>query len=130
MSADLISQLNAVAVKLEGCATVLQDLIAKKKNKTKHYISVIDEASKSNPHAIKSKRFLIQCLQTYVQPCIVCPISFLSLQVEKFSAMARERLELGKALVRASDKAANPKAKATPKPKVAPKVSPKKPAEA
>ena len=29
--------------------------------------------------------------------------------------MAKERLELGKALVRASDKAANPKTKAAPK---------------
>ena len=55
MSADLISQLHAIAVKLEGCATTLQDLIAKKKNKTKHYMTVIAEASKSGPNSIRSK---------------------------------------------------------------------------
>ena len=54
MSADLISQLHAIAVKLEGCATTLQDLIAKKKNKTKHYMTVIAEASKSGPNSIIS----------------------------------------------------------------------------
>ena len=33
-------------------------------------------------------------------------------QVEKYTSMSRERLELGRALVKASEKAANPKAKA------------------
>ena len=46
-------------------------------------------------------------------------------QVEKFTSMARERLELGRALVKASEKAANPKAKA----KAAPKASAKAAAE-
>lgn len=64
----------------------------------------------------------------FLQSCIPCSPSCLSLQVEKFTTMARERMELGKALIRASDKAANPKAKATPKAKA--KVSPAKPIEA
>lgn len=42
-------------------------------------------------------------------------------QVEKYTNVATERLELGKALVRASDKAANPKASA--KAKAAPKAT-------
>ena len=33
-------------------------------------------------------------------------------QVEKYTLMSRERIELGKALVRAAEKAANPKPKA------------------
>lgn len=37
-------------------------------------------------------------------------------QVDKYSRMARERIELGKALVRAAEKAANPKAKPAAKP--------------
>ena len=45
MSTDLIDQLNAVAVKLEEFATALQDLIAKKKSKTKHYLGIITEAT-------------------------------------------------------------------------------------
>jgi hypothetical protein len=45
MSSDLINQLSAVAVKLEECATALQDLIGKKKSKTKHYVGVITEAT-------------------------------------------------------------------------------------
>ena len=78
MSADLIMQLNAVAVKLEGCATILQDLIAKKKNKTKHYISVIAEASKSSPNSVRSKwpqMISNGCLHPMfanVKPCMPC----------------------------------------------------------
>ena len=45
MSSDLINQLNAVAIKLEECATALQDLIGKKKSKTKHYVGIISEAT-------------------------------------------------------------------------------------
>ncbi|CAJ1405006.1 unnamed protein product [Effrenium voratum] len=37
-------------------------------------------------------------------------------EVDKYSRMARERIELGKALVRAAEKAANPKAKPAAKP--------------
>lgn len=78
MSADLIMQLNAVAVKLEGCATILQDLIAKKKNKTKHYISVIAEASKSSPNSVRSKwpqmisNVSFHPMFANVKPCMPC----------------------------------------------------------
>ena len=44
MSQDLIAQLTAVAVKLEGCANRLQESIKKKKSKNKHYREVIEEA--------------------------------------------------------------------------------------
>ena len=47
--------------------------------------------------------------------CNTHTMGFHRSQVNKYSAMARERLELSKALLRASDKAANPKAKAAPK---------------
>ncbi|CAK9079159.1 unnamed protein product, partial [Durusdinium trenchii] len=80
MSNDLISQLQAAAVKLETLAHKLQDLIKKGKNKTKHYREIM-------------------------------------LEVDKTTKIARERMELGKALVRASEKAANPK----PKQKASPK---------
>jgi len=45
MSSDLISQLGAVTVKLETSAATLQGLIAKKKNKNKHYKEINTEAS-------------------------------------------------------------------------------------
>lgn len=45
MSGDLIDQLGAVAVKLETSAAQLQGLIAKKKNKNKHYKDINLEAS-------------------------------------------------------------------------------------
>ncbi|CAK9041103.1 unnamed protein product [Durusdinium trenchii] len=79
MSQDLIAQLTAVAVKLEGCANRLQESIKKKKSKNKHYREVIEE-------------------------------------VNRLTALARDRLELGRALVKASEKAgkAKPKAKASP----------------
>ena len=44
MSADLIQQLEAIAVTLEGSASSLQKLIALKKNKSRHYIDVVSQA--------------------------------------------------------------------------------------
>lgn len=44
MSSDLISQLRAVALKLEGCTDTLQSLIGQKKSKNKHYADINREA--------------------------------------------------------------------------------------
>ena len=45
MSSDLIQQLKACAVKLGVCAETLQCKIREKRNKNKHYVSIIAEAS-------------------------------------------------------------------------------------
>ena len=44
MSTDLIQQLKALAVKLGVCAETLQRKINEKRNKNKHYLSVVAEA--------------------------------------------------------------------------------------
>ncbi|CAE7228611.1 ttn-1 [Symbiodinium necroappetens] len=71
MSGPLISQLKAVEVSLTAKATILQKLIAKKKNKKKHYKQVTGE-------------------------------------VQELQKLAKERVDLAKALIRASAKSSKP----------------------
>lgn len=115
MSADLIQQLNAAACKLEESAKVIQDLIAKKKNKNKYYSKVIEEALLAfqfeKNHALFTRSKRVRHLSI--------------LEVKKLTHLAAERLELGKALV----KAANPKPKAATKAAAA-KTAQKTPAQA
>lgn len=44
MGGDLIKQISASIVKLQGCANRLQELVRKGKNKHKHYLDIIKEA--------------------------------------------------------------------------------------
>jgi len=45
MSNDLIQQLKACAVKLQTCAEQLQQKIRNKKDKNKHYVAILAEAT-------------------------------------------------------------------------------------
>lgn len=83
MSGDLISQLNACAVKLQGQADSLQQKIRQKRNRNSDYKDTLRE-------------------------------------IEEISKIAAERVQLAKALIRASEKARKPKSadsKKTPSPK-------------
>lgn len=51
-------------------------------------------------------------------------------QVDKYTKIARERIDLARALVKASEKAANPKPKAKPKAKAGAKGTSKEGSEA
>ena len=84
MSSDLIKQLQAVILKLEHCGQQLQNLIHLKKNKNKHYQKVNEEVPLHETSRVATG------------------------QVDELIELAQKRIQLGKALIRASE----PKAKA------------------
>lgn len=130
MSADLIQQLKACSVKLGVCAETLQKKINNKCDKNKHYAAVIAEANHSkfktsqeigfnfnfnasvHPSSVGS---FVPIYFAVLRPQSSFPLNPLLLafsvgaQVNQLTEIARERIELAKALIKAVDK---PKAKA------------------
>ena len=101
MSATLIGQLEESAEKLAEVASDFQKLVKKKKNKHKYHQPHVNKACKMHARV---------CLKQLSQSCMM-----LLTQAETLNKEAKERIELGKALVRATERAANPRPKAKAK---------------
>lgn len=114
LSGDLINQLRACSCKLKEQAEVLQSLIQKGRNKNKHYASTISEAFHLKFVANECFAFDMHFHSLeYIRMVLL-----VLLQVESLTKLAKGRIELAKALIRASERKpkASAKAKALPSP--------------
>ena len=113
----------------------LQELVKKGKNKTRHYRDIITEAFFGSffLHARVTLLYSYIYIYIYIYRMYCLYRNNISLidtysiyrtlmwQVDKISKTARERIDLGKALCRASEKATRPQAAAKAKAKAAAK---------
>ena len=116
MSDQLISQLTALQKSLEQQARVLQNLVNQDKQKMRHYAPVMQEAGTIQLEQWFKNLYIF--MHTSIDSCstlfyfhmlrfhilLLC----FSLQIQHLNKLAKSKVDLGKALIRAAEKAAKP----------------------
>ena len=117
MSDQLISQLRALQTQLEKKATDLQNLCNQNKTKMKYYTPVLEEARfilgmgfpkymfVKGPYHLKCCRLFHVSVKSFTFPILHIHFTCYSLQVGELNQLAKSKVELGKALIRAAEKA-------------------------
>ena len=113
LSKDLIQQLEACATKLSAQAELLQHKIKQKCDKNRHYAEVIAEVPPfTSLFYFHTTGFLHVSIVVYRVSFKPTPAYMLpALQVDEITKVAKDRVELAKALIRASDRSAKPNKK-------------------